>query len=114
MRCLSFLAIGALNVQSIALNEGADDGRAPAQQPTMDAGPEDPDTTFYEKAVLVLFDLPDFMIISAYVLLVCFCPCPIIPCATPDSLTNDPGVDGKEPCACMSYHIMCNEGPTIH
>lgn len=46
----SFLAIGALNVQSIAFNEGADDGRAPAQQPSMDTGPgEDPDTQFYEK-----------------------------------------------------------------
>lgn len=47
LRCLSFVAIGALDVQSIALHDG--DGPGPASQPSMDAGPEDPDTQFYEK-----------------------------------------------------------------
>lgn len=50
MRCLSFVAIGSLNVQSIALHEGAD---APPT-PSMDAGTEDPDTQFYEKVGLGL------------------------------------------------------------
>lgn len=111
MRCLSFVAIGALDVQSIALHDDGGGGNSGGggSQPSMDMGPEDPDTQFYEKvgwfwglgcrvegsihrtyilartklmkpthpnqptptsqAVLVLFDLPDFVFISAYVLL---------------------------------------------
>lgn len=52
MRCLSFVAIGSLNVQSISLHDGGGGDaqpRPPEQQPSMDAGPEDPDTQFYEK-----------------------------------------------------------------
>ena len=51
MRCLSFVAIGALDVQSIALHDddGGGNSGGGGSQPSMDMGPEDPDTQFYEK-----------------------------------------------------------------
>ncbi|CAM9693033.1 unnamed protein product [Choristocarpus tenellus] len=59
-RTMGFVTIGALNIQSIRIG-----GRG-----TLSATrPEDPDQRFYDKTMMVLFDLPDFISISAFTLL---------------------------------------------
>ncbi|CAN0201834.1 unnamed protein product, partial [Discosporangium mesarthrocarpum] len=60
MRTMGFVTIGVLNIQSIRIGGGGDSD---------DPRPEDPDQRFYEKTMMVLFDLPDFIIVSAYTLL---------------------------------------------
>ncbi|TFJ81404.1 hypothetical protein NSK_007365 [Nannochloropsis salina CCMP1776] len=67
MRCLSFIALGAFSVQSIAIDNDAS-GRASSPSSSW-SSTQDPDTQFYEKALLILFNLPDFVFVSAYVLL---------------------------------------------
>uniref|UniRef100_A0A7S1XQN0 THH1/TOM1/TOM3 domain-containing protein n=1 Tax=Phaeomonas parva TaxID=124430 RepID=A0A7S1XQN0_9STRA len=60
LRTLSFVGLTSLAVQSIEY--GGDDND--------DTGERDEDEEFYEKAVLVMFDLPDYTIVTAYLLLV--------------------------------------------
>ncbi|CAM9299921.1 unnamed protein product [Scytosiphon promiscuus] len=59
-RTMGFATIGALNMQSVGFDGAASYRRS---------WTNDPDERFYEKTMLVLFDLPDFMIVSAYTLL---------------------------------------------
>ncbi|CAN0362280.1 unnamed protein product, partial [Hapterophycus canaliculatus] len=59
-RTMGFVTIGALNMQSVGFEGVASYRRS---------WTNDPDERFYEKTMLVLFDLPDFMIVSAYTLL---------------------------------------------
>lgn len=65
MRFLSWVAIGSLSMQSIEIDDSNDNQPSSADS----SEPPDPDAEFYQKALLVLVNLPDFMIISAYVLL---------------------------------------------
>eukprot|EP00752_Nemacystus_decipiens_P013063 g11553.t1 len=58
-RTMGFATIGALNMQSVGFESGS----------SRRSWRDDPDERFYEKAMMVLFDLPDFMIVSAYTLL---------------------------------------------
>ncbi|CAN0015026.1 unnamed protein product [Ectocarpus sp. 13 AM-2016] len=58
-RTMGFMTIGALNMRSVG--DGGSSSRRSWQN--------DADERFYEKTMLVLFDLPDFMIVSAYSLL---------------------------------------------
>ncbi|CAM9683959.1 unnamed protein product [Ectocarpus sp. 12 AP-2014] len=58
-RTMGFMTIGALNMRSVG--GGGSSSRRSWQN--------DADERFYEKTMLVLFDLPDFMIVSAYSLL---------------------------------------------
>eukprot|EP00903_Cladosiphon_okamuranus_P010105 g9570.t1 len=60
-RTMGFATIGALNMQSVEFESGGSNSRRSWRN--------DPDERFYEKAMMVLFDLPDFMIVSAYTLL---------------------------------------------
>ncbi|CAM9193138.1 unnamed protein product [Ascophyllum nodosum] len=59
-RTMGFVTIGALNLQSVRF---ADEGSPKS------SWRDDAEERFYERTIMVLFDLPDFMIISAYTLL---------------------------------------------
>ena len=62
VRVMSFVGLGALQIANVQVNysmssyDGGDDDR-------------DENQAFYDKAVIVLFDLPDYVIISTYVLM---------------------------------------------
>mmetsp|Transcript_7383 Transcript_7383/g.11019 ORF Transcript_7383/g.11019 Transcript_7383/m.11019 type:complete len:338 (+) Transcript_7383:36-1049(+) len=60
-RIMGFVSIGALNLRSIRIGY-AKENYGKQQQPQ-------PDEIFYEKCLLVLFDFPDFITLSAYTLL---------------------------------------------
>ncbi|CAM9750771.1 unnamed protein product, partial [Chrysoparadoxa australica] len=62
-RVMGFCTIGALNLQSVRVGYHGID--------TSNAGLEgrDSDQNFYEEAILIMFDFPDFIMISAYALL---------------------------------------------
>ena len=66
LRTLSFLGITILCVESIDVYDEDRD----TDEDVIDGGAEDTDEAFYEKAVLTMFDLPDFTIVTAYLLLV--------------------------------------------
>ena len=62
VRVMSFVGLGALQIANVQVNysmasyDGEDDDK-------------DENQAFYDKAVIVLFDLPDYVIISTYVLM---------------------------------------------
>ncbi|CAM9146113.1 unnamed protein product, partial [Phaeothamnion confervicola] len=66
-RFMGFFSIGNARTGSIRIGRGGGGGNGGREEDP--DYKEDANQRFYEKTVLVLFDFPDFIIISAYVLL---------------------------------------------
>ncbi|GMH77303.1 hypothetical protein TrLO_g11892 [Triparma laevis f. longispina] len=66
VRVMSFVGLGALQIANVQVNYSMDNGEGSGD----DDDVVDQNQAFYDKAVIVLFDLPDYIIVSTYVLMI--------------------------------------------
>lgn len=60
------MGLGALQIANVQVNYSMDNGEGSGD----DDDVVDQNQAFYDKAVIVLFDLPDYIIVSTYVLMI--------------------------------------------
>ncbi|GMH97181.1 hypothetical protein TrVE_jg6284 [Triparma verrucosa] len=65
VRVMSFVGLGALQIASVQVNYSMDNAVSDGDDDSVDQN-----QAFYDKAVIVLFDLPDYIIVSTYILMV--------------------------------------------
>ena len=70
---MSFVGLSALSIASVQVNYSLSTDRQNSATPSCvsltDDDCYDENQAFYDKAVIVLFDLPEYIIVSTYVLL---------------------------------------------